>query len=92
MTTKQLIYLILVGVCAAGGQFAITAAYTFAPSREISVYDYSNIVFTAIEGYLFLGQGIPDALSLIGYFIICAMAVWMFIYNNKKSKPLPLNQ
>lgn len=88
MTTKQLIYLLLVGVCAAGGQFSITAAYTFAPSREISVYDYSNIVFTAIEGYIFLHQGIPDALSLLGYFVICAMAVWMFIYNNKKPKKL----
>lgn len=83
MTAQQFVYLLLVGVCAAGGQFAITAAYTFAPSREISVYDYSNIVFTAIEGYLFLGHQIPDALSIVGYFIICAMAVWMFIYNNK---------
>lgn len=86
MTTKQLVYLLLVGVCAAGGQFGITFAYTFAPSREISVYDYSNIVFTAIEGYIFLHQGIPDGYSLLGYFIICAMAVWMFIYNNKKAK------
>lgn len=88
MTLEQFIYLLLVGVCAAGGQFAITAAYTFAPSREISVYDYSNIIFTAIEGYLFLGQGFPDALSLVGYFIICAMAVWMFIYNNKGKRKL----
>lgn len=87
MSTKQLIYLLLVGVCAAGGQFSITAAYTFAPSREISVYDYSNIVFTAIEGYFFLGQGIPDFLSIIGYITICAMAVWMFFYNNKKLQP-----
>lgn len=86
MTNSQLLYLLLVGVCAAGGQFAITAAYTFAPSREISVYDYSNIVFTAIEGYLFLGQGFPDVLSILGYFTICAMAVWMFFYNNKKAK------
>lgn len=83
MTKQQIICLLLVGVCAAGGQFAITAAYTFAPSREISVYDYSNIVFTAIEGYLFLGHQVPDALSIVGYFIICTMAVWMFIYNNK---------
>ena len=49
MTAKQLVYLLLVGLCAAGGQFAITAAYTFAPSREISVYDYSNVIFTAIS-------------------------------------------
>lgn len=83
MTTKQLVYLILVGVCAAGGQFAITAAYTFAPSREISVYDYSNVIFTAIAGYFFLGGQIPDLWSFVGYFIICAMAIWMFLYNNK---------
>ncbi|MBE6741354.1 MAG: DMT family transporter [Ruminococcaceae bacterium] len=86
MTTKQLVYLLLVGVCAAGGQFGITAAYTYAPSREISVYDYSNIVFVAIEGYLFLGKQIPDILSIVGYIIICLMAVWMFVYNNKENK------
>lgn len=85
MTTKQLIYLVIVGVCAAGGQFSITAAYTFAPSREISVYDYSNVIFTAISGYFFLGGQVPDTLSFVGYFIICSMAVWMFIYNNKES-------
>ena len=86
MTAKQWIFLLLVGVCAAGGQFTITAAYTFAPSREISVYDYSNVIFTAISGYFFLGGQVPDALSFAGYFIICAMAVWMFIYNNKGRK------
>lgn len=51
MTAKQWICLILVGVCAAGGQFGITSAYTFAPSSKISVYDYSNVIFTAIGGY-----------------------------------------
>lgn len=88
MSRQQLIYLLLVGLCAAGGQFSITAAYSFAPSREISIYDYSNIVFTAIEGYLFLGGQIPDALSIAGYCIICLCAVWMFIYNNKSDKRL----
>lgn len=87
MTAKQLVYLLLVGVCAAGGQFAITAAYTFAPSREISVYDYSNVLFTAIEGYFFLGHQVPDKYSVIGYFIICSMAVWMFFYNNNYQIP-----
>lgn len=83
MSRKQLIYLLLVGLCACGGQFSITAAYSFAPSREISIYDYSNIIFTAIEGYFFLGHQVPDMFSIIGYIIICLMAVWMFIYNNK---------
>ena len=86
MTSKQLIYLLLVGICAAGGQFGITAAYTFAPSREISIYDYSNIVFTAIEGYFFLGRQVPDLWSVVGYILIILMAVWMFVYNNKQTE------
>lgn len=84
MSKTQWIYLIMVGVCAAGGQFSITAAYTFAPSREISVYDYSNVIFTAISGYFFLGGQVPDLWSFVGYFIICMMAVWMFTYNKRE--------
>ena len=74
--------LLAAGLCAAGGQFTITAAYTYAPSREISVYDYSQVVFAAITGFFVFGD-IPDIWSFVGYFIICSMAVWMFIYNNK---------
>lgn len=82
MTAVQWIFLLLAGVCAAGGQFSITAAYTYAPSREISVYDYSQVVFAAITGFMVFGD-VPDALSFMGYFVICSMAVWMYIYNNK---------
>lgn len=91
MTPKQWIYLLMVGVCAAGGQFSITAAYTFAPSREISIYDYSNVIFTAISGYFFLGGQVPDLWSISGYVIICLMALWMFIYNNKEHNLKKLN-
>ncbi len=45
MTMWQGIVLLGAGVAAAGGQFAITAAYYHAPAREISVYDYSQIIF-----------------------------------------------
>lgn len=74
--------LLMAGLCAAGGQFSITAAYTHAPSREISVYDYSQVVFAAIVGFFAFGD-IPDVWSFVGYFVICAMAVWMFLYNNR---------
>lgn len=84
MTLLQLAFLILAGLCAAGGQFAITAAYCYAPSKEISVYDYSQIIFSALLGFFLFGQ-LPDTLSIIGYIIICAIAVGMFIYNNKKN-------
>lgn len=82
MTATQWIMLLMAGVCAAGGQFSITAAYTHAPSREISVYDYSQVVFAAIVGFFVFGD-VPDLLSFVGYIVVCSMAVWMFLYNNK---------
>ena len=84
MSGSQLVILLLAGLAAAGGQFSITAAYCYAPAKEISIYDYSQIIFAAGLGFLVFGQ-IPDALSWLGYFIICGMAVLMFFYNNKKA-------
>ena len=83
MSWQQLIFLLLAGLSAAGGQFTITAAYCHAPAREISVYDYSQIIFAASLGFMVFGQ-IPDILSWAGYTIICSMAVIMFLYNKKK--------
>lgn len=83
MTWVQLLMLLGAGLSAAGGQFSITAAYYYAPAREISVYDYSQIVFAALLGFVLFDQ-IPDALSFLGYIIIIGVAVVMFWYNNRK--------
>ena len=85
MSLTQVIYLLLAGLAAAGGQFAITAAYCYAPAKEISIYDYSQIIFSAILGFFLFGQ-IPDFYSGLGYIIICGMAVFMFLYNTGKLK------
>ena len=74
MTLTQTAILLLAGLSAAGGQFAITAAYCYAPAREISVYDYSQIIFAAVLGFAAFGQ-VPDMLSWVGYGIICGMAI-----------------
>lgn len=87
MTFNQLILLLLAGASAAGGQFAITAAYTYAPAKEISVYDYSQVIFAAIYGFIMFNQ-IPDAYSFLGYLIIIAMAIVMFWHNNRKPDPI----
>ncbi|MDE6596773.1 MAG: EamA family transporter, partial [Oscillospiraceae bacterium] len=63
--------------------FAITGAYSFAPAKEVSVYDYSQVIFSAATGYFLFGQ-IPVLLSWIGYIIIIAVAVWTFVQNNSK--------
>ncbi|MCD8215804.1 MAG: DMT family transporter [Clostridiales bacterium] len=82
MAPIQLILLLLAGLSATGGQFCITYAYTFAPAREISVYDYSQIIFSAILGFFVLSQT-PDIYSFLGYLIICGMGVLNFIFTKK---------
>lgn len=82
-TARQLVFLLLCGCCGAGGQFAITAAYTFAPAREISVYDYTQVIFSAVLGF-FLFDQLPDVWSFFGYALIIGMAVVNFVYNNRR--------
>lgn len=82
MSGQQLLFLMLAGCSATIGQFGITTAYALAPAKEISVYDYSMIVFAAILGIIFLNE-FPDYLSIIGYCVIIGAGVVMFILNNK---------
>lgn len=83
MTLNQWIIMGLVAVSATGGQFGLTYAYYYAPANEISIYDYSQIVFAAIFGFIIFNQT-PDLFSVLGYLIISAMALIMFFYNNGK--------
>ena len=85
MSGMQVAYLLLAGLAAAGGQFSITAAYFHAPAREISVYDYSQILFSALLGFLVFSQT-PDLLSVIGYAVIILMAVLMFARTARLTK------
>lgn len=86
MTGKQWMFLCLTGIAAAGGQICITQAYSKAPAKEISVYDFSIVIFAAIFGFFFLGQ-IPDVYSVIGYIIIIGIAIikWKVSNNNRKN-------
>lgn len=84
-SVRQLVCLFLCGVCGAGGQFAITTAYTCASAREISVYDYSQVIFSAVLGLLVFDQR-PDALSLCGYGLIILLAVLNSYLNRRHAQ------
>ena len=73
MSVLQLVFLILAGCAAAGGQLSVTAAYQHAPARDISVFDYSQVIYAAAFGIMLFGE-LPDVWSLIGYVIIIGTA------------------
>ena len=85
LTWWQLVSLLMAGLSATLGQFSITAAYTYAPASELSVYDYTQIVFAALLGMIFLGE-VPDVISILGYLIICSAGIAMFLIRRKKEK------
>ena len=85
MTLRQTLMLLCAGGCAAGGQFSITAAYYHAPASKISIYDYSQILFSTLFGLVFFGQ-FPDWMSLAGYIIIISMAVVNYIYTHRHAE------
>ncbi|WP_085524530.1 DMT family transporter [Tuberibacillus sp. Marseille-P3662] len=85
MSWQQLIYLLLAGLFATLGQFGLTVAYKFAPAREISIFFYSTIVYSALISVIVFHQP-PDLLSIIGYCVIFGASFYMFVRNNKAGK------
>ncbi len=85
MSGMQWLYLLLAGVSATAGQFFITAAYRRAPAKEIAVFDYAQVLFAALLGFLVLSQ-VPTLLSIIGYAVIISAAAGNRTYRFIKEK------
>ena len=84
MSVRQFIFLVLAGCSAAIAQLSVTAAYQNAPARDISVFDYSQVVYAAMFGFLLWGE-IPDAWSFLGYAIIIGTAFGKWYWMTKRS-------
>ncbi|WP_443864164.1 DMT family transporter [Fusobacterium ulcerans] len=80
----QLMLLLATGLFASVGQFGITYAYKYSKATEVSIYNYSAIVFGIILGFIFFHE-IPDMLSLLGGAIIIGIAYYTFKHNQKKA-------
>ncbi len=83
MTIIQVIFLILAGLSATMGQFGLSFAYKFASAKEISIYNYTGVIFSAIFSIIFFNQ-VPNLISIIGYLIIFATAYMMYRFNKKE--------
>ncbi len=85
MSPLQWLYLILAGLAAGLGQVFITTAYSKAPAKEISIYDYSQIIFTTLLSLVVFGDA-PDAFSFLGYGIIISAALFNAWNSLRKKK------
>lgn len=85
MTAQQWFYLTLAGIFAGGGQMGITTAYKLAPAKEISIYDYYGVVFSALLSAMFFGIT-PDPLSILGYCIIFGASYLVHKHSSHSAK------
>ncbi len=86
MTMLDTFYVVTAGFCAAIGQFGVTIAYKLAPpAKEVSIYNYFGVVFSAVLSVVIFSD-LPDGLSILGYFIIFGASYYMFKLKAKESK------
>ena len=79
---RQFLLLILIGVFGSLGQAFITYAYRYAPASEISIYNYSGIIFSMLLGYFILGEPITRS-SVIGGICVASASLIVFIYTRR---------
>ena len=76
------IFLILAGVFYTVVDFTIVLAYKYTPGREIAIFSYVDVVFSAALGFAVFGT-FPKVTAIIGYVIIIAAAILLVLYNFK---------
>lgn len=76
------IYLILIGIFGGLGQYLLTIAYLYAPAGEVSIYNYSSVIFSAILGFIIFNDKILP-IEYFGIALILLSAVILFLYNQK---------
>ncbi|HVI42472.1 MAG TPA: DMT family transporter [Anaerovoracaceae bacterium] len=69
---SDFLLLLLMGTFGGFGQIALTYAYRMAPASEVSIYNYSGILFSMFFGYIILGETVSYTSLLGGALVILA--------------------
>lgn len=75
---QELIWLSLIGIFAAFGQIFLTIAYKMTDPGQVSIFNYSGVVFAGLLGVIFFGEVI-DFVSLIGICIVITAATIIYV-------------
>lgn len=70
-TLAEFIFLILIGVFAAGGQYFITKAYTTGQASAVAMFDYTGVVLSPILGMIIFHEHLSLRI-ILGMFLIIA--------------------
>ena len=74
------------GIFAAGGQILLTQAYKMTNPGDVSIINYTGILFSALFGVLFLNESI-GLRSACGIVLIFAAALLLYVTKDKDKAP-----
>lgn len=77
---SDFLLLLLMGTFGGFGQIALTYAYRMAPASEVSIYNYSGILFSMFLGYAILGETVSYT-SLLGGALVVAASLITYRYS-----------
>ena len=76
------LWLLMIGIFGGLGQYLLTIAYLYAPAGEVSIYNYTSVIFSAILGFIIFGDKIIP-IEFLGIGLILLSALILFLYNQK---------
>ncbi len=83
MSLRETLFLLGAGVFAMFGQITLTNAYAIAKARDVTVFNYTQIIFAGILGIIFFSD-IPLIWSILGYIVIIFAGILSIL--NPRSK------
>ena len=76
----------VMGILAIMAQMCLTRGYSLAPAGQVGPFNYGNVVFSAIIGWVFWGEML-DGLTLVGAVLTCSAGVIATYRSERHIKP-----
>jgi drug/metabolite transporter (DMT)-like permease len=74
------------GVLAIIAQMCLTKGYSLAPAGQVGPFNYGNVVFAAVLGWVFWGETL-DGLTLVGAILTCSAGIIATYRSERHIKP-----
>ena len=78
--------LCVMGILAIMAQMCLTKGYSLAPAGQVGPFNYGNVVFAALLGWLIWGETL-DGLTLAGAILTCSAGIIATYHSERPIKP-----
>jgi len=91
MPLRTFLYCMVIGGIGGLGWMLIAQAYKMAPVSTVAPFQYSEIVFGSILGFLIWGD-MPSLPVIIGTILIVLSGLYIVRHTQKKTAPIPISE